>query len=418
MSNRNTGAAPLLIWGALVLFYFYQFIARSSFPTVLTDEYMRHFVIDTTGVGVLASCYYFVYTFMQIPAGIVIDKYSSRYIGTMATFVCALGVLIFVATTNCYVAGVGQMFVGFGSAFAFLLALKAISMWFPSDKITVMSSYTMSIGCLGPVVGGPLVSHVVKAHDWTSVMKIFGVLGIIFALVVWYIVKDKPSEGKQDDQQFALVESLKMILTSPQAWVLALFTMMLYAPLSALGDLWGVAFLKSAYGVDSTVAAFANNMIYVGTVIGSPIFAYLAILMGSYKKPMMIGMATAALSLGIVIFFSSIPIEAVFVLFFITGFSCGAMLSYPLAMSSFPKSVGGTLSGFINMMSMVSGVVLMPFIGWIINLCWDGTIENGVKIYKVADYRCGLSAVIVFLVVGVLVSMLIKDRSPRDVGVE
>jgi MFS family permease len=304
------------------------------------------------------------------------------------------------------------MLVGFGSAFAFLLALKTITTWFPPQKITLMSSYTMSVGCLGPVVGGPLVAHIVKSNAWTDVMMIFGIAGVLFAAFVWLIMIDKPQEHAEHEK-FTLWQALKIILSSKQAWILALYTMMLYAPLSALGDLWGVAFIKNAYGVDSTVAAFANNMIYVGMVIGAPFFAYLALRMDSYKKPMIIGAFMATIALGIVIGCTGIPIEAVFVLFFVTGFSCGAMLGYPLAMAIFPKAIGATVSGFINMMSMVSGVILMPLIGWIINLCWDGTLENGVKIYKDADYRWGLSAVIVFLVLGILLALIMKDHSPK-----
>lgn len=412
MSNRLKSASPIIMWAVLVVFYFYQFIARSSFPTVLTDEYMRHFLLDAAGVGTLASCYYFVYTFMQIPAGLIIDKYSTRLIAALSTGICALGVLVFVATTNCYVAGFGQMLVGFGSAFAFLLALKTITTWFPPQKITLMSSYTMSVGCLGPVVGGPLVAHIVKSNDWTDVMMIFGIAGVLFAVFVWLIMIDKPQEH-EEHEKFTLWQALKIILSSKQAWILALYTMMLYAPLSALGDLWGVAFIKNAYGVDSTVAAFANNMIYVGMVLGAPFFAYLALRMDSYKKPMIIGALMATVALGIVIGCTGIPIEAVFVLFFVTGFSCGAMLGYPLAMAIFPKAIGATVSGFINMMSMVSGVILMPLIGWIINLCWDGTLENGIKIYKDADYRMGLSAVVVFLTLGIVLALIMKDHSPK-----
>ena len=128
---------------------------------------------------------------------------------------------------------------------------------------------------------------------------------------------------------------------------------------------------------------------------------------------MILGAVMATVALGIVIGCTGIPIEAVFVLFFITGFACGAMLGYPLAMAIFPKAIGATVSGFINMMSMVSGVILMPLIGVIIDLCWDGTLENGIKIYKVSDYRIGLSAVVVFLALAILFSLIMKDHSPK-----
>ena len=95
--NNKAAFPPIVMWIALLVFYIYQFIARSAFPTVLTDQYMKFFNLDAKGVGALASCYYFVYTFAQIPVGILIDKCSIRLIGTLATATCATGVLIFIA---------------------------------------------------------------------------------------------------------------------------------------------------------------------------------------------------------------------------------------------------------------------------------------------------------------------------------
>jgi MFS family permease len=129
---------------------------------------------------------------------------------------------------------------------------------------------------------------------------------------------------------------------------------------------------------------------------------------------MITGISLAAVSMSAVIFCSQLPLEAIFCLFFLTGFASGAMLAYPLGMVIFSPAISATVSGFINMASMVSGVILMPLIGYIINSSWDGTIENGVKVYSVNDYRLGLTAVLVFLVVGVFLSLAIKDKSPKE----
>ncbi|MDR0677936.1 MAG: MFS transporter [Holosporaceae bacterium] len=403
---------PFAMWWAALLFFFYQFIARSSFPTILTEQFMEYFQINAAGMGVLASCYYWAYTFMQVPSGIIIDKVSVRVIATMAVLASSCGIFLFVSTSNYYVASAGQMLFGFGSSFAFILTLKIITIWFPAKEIPIKTSYTMAIGGLGPFIGGPTVSYLVEKISWLSLIRIFAAFGIFLSLVMWFLVKDKKLSSENQEKKIALMDSLKTIVTSEQVWVLALFTTMLYAPLSALGDLWGVSFIKKAYGVDSTMAALVNNMLYIGMVVGSPTFAYMAVFWNSYKKPMILGMSLAAICFGAVISFPQLPIQAIFVLFFLTGFACGAMLSYPLAMIMFPHSMGATVSGFINMASMVSGIILMPLIGYIINLSWDGTIENGVRVYSVNDYRLGLVSVFIFLVIGIFLSLMVKDRSP------
>ncbi|MDR1982612.1 MAG: MFS transporter [Holosporaceae bacterium] len=406
---------PFVMWYTVLLFFFYQFIARSSFPTVLTEQFMEYFRIDAAGMGVLASCYYWAYTLMQVPSGMIIDKVSVKTIATVATAISACGILLFVSTPNYYTAGFGQMLFGFGSSFAFILTLKIITIWFPASEVPVKTSYTMAIGGLGPFIGGPTVSYLVTKISWISLIKIFAIFGLFLSLIMWLVIRDKERlPVNKEEKKVSLMDSLGMILTSKQVWVLALFTTMLYAPLSALGDLWGVSFIRKAYNVDSTMAALANNMLYIGMVIGSPTFAYMAVFWNSYKKPMTLGISMAAICFGAVVFLPQLPIQAIFCLFFFTGFSCGAMLSYPLAMMIFPYSVGATVSGFINMASMVSGIILMPLIGYIINLSWDGTIENGIRVYSVNDYRLGLISVFVFLVIGIFLSLIVEDRSPRQ----
>jgi len=414
-STKRSSCLALVIWSTLAAFYFYQFIARSSFITVLTSEFMQYFNIDTAGIGFLGSCYYWIYTLMQIPAGIIVDKYSSKLVATLATLTCSFGLFVLVLTSNSYVAGFGEMLMGFGSAFAFVLIVKAIVTWFPTDKVAIMTSFAMSVGTLGPVLGGPGVARIVESHHWINVIKAYCFVGVGLAMLIWFVVKDKETKNKDDQSENGLMDAIKVIISSKQAWVLGLITMAIYAPLSALGDMWGVMFIKVAYGLNSESAAWANNMLYLGVVIGSPLFAYSATLLKSFKKPMMAGAIGAFIFLSIIVYLSDyINTYSLFVLFFLTGFSCGSMLAYPLALALFPKSIGATVTGFVNMMSMVSGIILMPTVGGIIEYLWDGAIENGIQIYKLSNFRWGLMPVLVFLGFGIVLSFFIKDRSPSE----
>jgi MFS family permease len=321
-------------------------------------------------------------------------------------------VLLFVATSNCYVAGVGQMMVGFGSAFAFSLALKSIVTWFPAKSVALMTSCTISIGSLGPVIGGPALSMLVKSFDWTSVLEVFSLVGLLIAFLAWMKVRGKklPPVGKSGG--ISLFDSLKMIVMSSQLWVLSIFTMMIYSPLSALGDLWGISFIKKVYGVDATTAAFMNNMLYVGFIIGTPSFAALAKAWGSYKKPMLSAIISATVLFGIITF-ANVPVNVAFILFLLLGFCCGAVLAFPLALEIFPAAIGATVTGFVNMACMMSGVILMWLIGWILDLSWNGAMENGLKVYSMTDYRCALSSVLVFLVIGIGFALFIRDKSHK-----
>jgi MFS family permease len=409
--NKGNKLASAM-WITILVLFFYQFIARSAFPTVLTEQFMKYFRIDATGMGMLTGCYYWVYTLMQIPAGVLADRVGLRRIAVISAGMCSGGVLLFISTSDPYVAGVGEVMLGFGSSFVFLMALKVISTYFPAEEVAMKSSLTMSVGCAGPVIGGPAVAFLVNHFDWISLIKVFAIFGLILTVILGIIMKNAESSEKQQPGE-PLFESLKKVVTSRQLWILSLYSMAQYAPLSALGDLWGVQFLKKACEIDAATASAANNMLYVGIVIGAPVFAHLAGIWDSYKKPMIIGIVGETLGMALILMCNGLPLQAAFFLFFTTGFCSGSMLAFPLAAMIFPSSLKATVSGFVNMVCMVSGVILMPLVGYIVNQCWDGTVENGVKVYGINDFRLGLTSVLVFLAAGVVLSLMIEDRSPK-----
>ena len=401
------------IWSCAVVYYFYCFIARSSFVTVLANDFMRFYQIDAAGLGALGSCYYWVYTCMQIPVGMICDRFSLRKVATLMCIITSIGVFTMVATSNCYIAGIGEMIIGFGSAFAFILCLKIITSWFPENKIAIMTAYTMSLGAFGPVVGGPAVSFITDHFDWRTVIMVYSGIGLLLAVAIWGIVRDAPKSEHTEHNEQPIMQTLISILKSKQTWILAIFTMAMYAPLSALGDLWGVQFVETVFKTDRMSAAIANNMLYIGLMLGAPLFAYLAGVVDSYKKMMIIGILGEAIFLGIAVGVGGLPAWTAFVLFFIVGLCTGGMLTYPLALALFPQQVGATVSGFINMSSMVSGIILMPLVGWIVNLSWDGTMLDGMKVYSATDFKMGVAAVVAFICLGVISTLFIKDRSPK-----
>jgi MFS family permease len=308
------------------------------------------------------------------------------------------------------------MLVGLGAAPAFISIIKVVVTYFPEEKRPIFLSYSQSLGCLGPVIFGPLLATIVKNVEWRSVMFVFSLLGLALAFFIWKTIGSSSQGAKtaQEDQEtsVSLVKSLKAAFKSPQIWVLALFSMMQYVPLCALADLWGTSFIKKLYSADTAVCSLANNMIYVGLVCGNPFFAYLAVAMNSYKKPMCIAIFSCFVIFGAIMFIPNIPLGIMFALFFLMGFTCGAMLAFPLATALFDKTMAATISGFINMVCMLSGVISMPLIGYLIDLSWDGVVQNGMRIYRIEDFRFGFMSVLTALFLGFLLSLIIKDKAP------
>lgn len=381
---------------------------------------MQYFSIDAGQCGILGSSYYIAYTIAQIPAGIIVDRYNIRYTATIAIALCAIGLALFVSTTNFHLACLGQMIVGLTSAFAFIATVKTVTEWFPLEKRAMMTSCTISIGCMGPVIFGPSVAHIAENFYWKNVILIFAGFGLILAVAAWCVVRSRKDHTDARDtepkEHVPISTIVKTLTTSPQIWILSLLTLAQYAPLSALGDMWGAVFIKTAYNVSYTEASAANNMLYAGMIVGPLAFAYIATRLGSYKKAIILGIVMCTLSFSAIEFCSNLRLEAVFALLLVVGFSAGAMLAYQLGTIMYPNYMAGIVVSIINMASMISGIILMPMVGALMKLSWNGAMENGLEIYSAADYRCGFLSVLVSLAIGTVLAFFVKDHRPEIDG--
>lgn len=406
---------PMLVWALLALFFLYQYVARSSIPTTLTDNIMLHFGLDSAGVGALLGCYYYAYTFMQVPAGILLDKFGTRSIAAIAASLCAVGLYVFVCTTSTFVGAVGQTLVGVGSAFAFLTLIKYINSWFSPSQATTMTSVSAAFGPIGPVCAGPAIAVLAHQMDWKDLITGFSFIGIGLAAALYLLVRDRKDVTENADKS-SLKDSILFILKSRQIWILSIYSLTIYAPVSALADLWGVSFLKATYpGINTAEASFASNMMYIGLIFGCPLLGVFSNYKKSHKFALVFAALVCLVPFGFILM-CHVSYTMMCVLLFITGLGAsGCALVFASAMQCIPSSMCGITSGFVNTLSMLSGVILQPLIGFIVKESWDGRLENGLPIYQASDYTMGLSSVMAFLVICLVSSFFLKETYKKEV---
>jgi hypothetical protein len=97
-------------------------------------------------------------------------------------------------------------------------------------------------------------------------------------------------------------------------------------------------------------------------------------------------------------------------LFLLSGALLGCMvLVYPLAGETNRIELSGTAYAFCNMFAVGSGGLFQPFIGWLLDLGWDGTIDNGVRVYSAEAYGWAFSVLLVFLACGIAATLAIRE---------
>ncbi|MBL9029919.1 MAG: MFS transporter [Caedimonas sp.] len=417
--EKKRGALPWIIWGCGGLFYFYQFIIRAS-PSYMTEELMQSFQVHGLALGALVSFYYYAYAPMQIPLGLLLDRFGSRRVLITSCSLCILGSMMFASSHTLTIACAGRFLMGVGSAGAWIGSLKLATLWFPADRMGVIIGATMFLGTMGPFFGGPLLANLVNYAGWRQAMYLLGAIGTLLVIFMWVFLSDRspdsPSVSAEAQPPESILKSLQKVFFVRQVWINAAFAMLMYVPIAAFADLWGVTFIQDLYHVEKPLAASVISCVYFGMSMGAFVSAYFSDRIGSRRLPMMIGVIGSLITYSLIIYMPGISLTIMYGLTFLTGFFfTGQLMCFASAVEMVPVSSSGVVVGFTNMVVMLSGVIFQPFVGWLLDssrrMAQDAPLHS--SIYTLQDWRFSLTSIVICLVIALFLVIFIKETHPK-----
>jgi sugar phosphate permease len=401
-----------LVWICASLFYLYECILRVS-PSVMTEGLMRDFSLTSTSLGVLVSFYLYSYTILQVPCGVMVDALGPRKIITISAALCSIGAYFFGVADSLYLAQFGRFLIGAGSACAFISCCKISAEWFSPSKFAIMSGMTTMMGTVGGTFGGPPFAWLVNnGGGWRTSMLLMAVAGVFVTIFSWVMIKDYPDNRKSSiSKELPLNRSLAILLKNPQVWLIALFGSLMWLPIIAFAEIWGVPYLMYTYDITNEYASFATSMIFVGFSIGSPLTAWLSDYFESRLKAMRFSATCLLFIFSAIVFGPEVPLFVMFILLFLAGVcNGGQVLAFACVKEISPRRVSGTAVGLTNMVVMMSGVVFQPLLGKLLDCCWDGAINiDGIRLYSVSAYQSAIIAIPAALAVCWLILRFVKE---------
>ncbi|MGQ3892834.1 MFS transporter [Legionella sp. CNM-4043-24] len=403
---------PWIVWGLGCVFYFYESLLQVS-PSVMGAELMRDFAITSQTLGFLSGIYYYSYSPMQLPCGVMMDRFGPRCMLTIATAVCALSTIAFGVTNSLFMASMARLMIGFGSAFAAVGTMKLAANWFPSERFALLTGLMVTVGMLGAISGETPLALLVDNHGWRQSMNIMGIIGIVLAVLIFLIAKDHPPRSvKATHHEPTPVHepmwaSLIAILKNRQLWLIATYGGLMYMATPVFCGLWGVPFLMYKMHIAKSAAANYVSLVFVGWAIASPLWGIYSNRIGLRKPPMYFGAVGALLTS---ILFIYAPIESGWMmgsLLLAFGlFSAGFLCAFSVAKELCSNHYVATGLGFMNMLNMVGIAVAQPLIGFILDKFWAGEMLNNVRVYPLHAYYIGLA----ILPIGILIALLILPK--------
>ncbi len=407
---------PWFMWALATAFYCYETLLQVS-PGVMVSDLMKAFSANASQLGLLAAVYFYAYSSMQIPVGILIDRLGPRRLLTIATLTCGIGTLIFGSAHFLLLAAVGRLFIGLGSAFAVVGCMHLCATWLPLRFFATLTGIMVTMGMLGAIGGEAPLSLMVGHFGWRESLMIFGIVGLILSVLMWSFVRDKKVIPIENSKQTPLFSGLKLILRNKQNLIVATYGALMFAPTTTFGGLWGVPFLMQFYHLKRPISATLVSMLFIGWAVGSPFFGMLSDRIGRRKFPMVIGSYGALITLVIILFVPHLPLFLLGALLFCFGlFSSGFLPSFSIIREINPSYVNATSIGFMNAFNMLTGAILQPLVGFILDLTWHGGMVNGVREYTISSFHTGLILLPIGLLIAILILPFIKETHCRQLS--
>jgi len=410
-----------VVWALAALFYFYEFLIRVA-PTVMVSELMSAFGVTATAIGTLSAFYFFTYGPLQLPVGILTDRYGARKLLALASLIAGLGSLLFAIAQEYWVAALGRCFMGIGSAFAFVCMIYISSHWFKESKRGILIGLANGAGMIGAIMGEGPLRLVMHSYGWRLSLFGLGLFGVFLALFIYLLVRNGPQkilekEVKNKKRPIPIRKKLSAVCHCHQNWLVAMVSLFSYVATPGFAGLWGIPFIHNLYNISIELSGFAVSMIFVGWAIGGPLFGQISDRLKTKKPILIFSGVICAFLIAWIIYIPNLPLPLLFTLLFLLGLVSGAqLLTYGYAIDVSPDFAKATSTAFTNFVAIMGSAVMQMLIGILLDLQWTGNMAQGVRVYSDSAYILAMTCFPICFLISAFLSLFLqkKTKKPRS----
>jgi MFS family permease len=393
------------------MFFFYAWVLRVA-PSVMIDELMRDFAIGAAAVGNLSAFYFYGYAGMQVPVGMMIDRFGPRRLMTTAGCVCAIGCLVFAWSDGLASASVGRFLIGASAAFSLVGAMAVAGQWFSARRFALLSGLAMMMGMAGGVFGQAPLRLVVERLDWRATVMLTGLGGLAIAISAWATVRDRRRGSGGIGRVFA---GLGRVLWNRQTWLIAIAGLGTTGPLLGFAGLWGVPYLATTHGLDRATAASITSALFIGWGVGAPLVGWYSDRIGLRRPPFIAGLVLCTASMAALVYVPGLPVTGIVALCFLCGFGGSSQIvGFAAVREHNAAGLAGTAIGFVNGAVTGAGALYQPLLGWLLDLAWGGEMHAGARIYDAAAYRSAFGVLVAGSFIGLLCTLAMRETNCRQ----
>ncbi len=415
VESKSSAFQPWLVVFSAALFFFFEFMQLNMF-NALNPYFIKAFSVSAAQLGSLSANYFYATVLFLIPAGLLLDRFSTRKILIIAMLICLLCTFAFAASHVLWQAALCRFITGLGASFCLLSCVRLASRWFPPHKMALVIGLVVTFAMVGGMVAQAPFTLLSDSIGWRNTLFLDAGVGVLMWFMIIACVRDYPPEqakklvGQQEHvQSLGMWRSLFLVLKNLQNWLAGLYTSLINLPIFLLGAMWGSMYLVQIRHLTRPQASVVTSMIFIGTIVGSPLLGNLSDRIGRRRLPMVVG---AILSLCTILLLMYAPhlsmISLIFTFLALGFFTSVQIISYPLVVESNPLALTGVAESIASVLIMAGGFS-QPFFGWLMGLHWQHTMVNNLPVYSVSDFRLAFAIMPVGFIIALLATWRIRE---------
>lgn len=382
--------------------------SQRTAPGLITDQLISDFNVTATTIGLLSSIQFFVYTTLQIPMGIFVDRYGPNLFLISGAFLTGIGTIIYSLSKYELILFLGRILTGIGDATIWVSLVLILSQWFNKKDFSRLIGVAGMTGSLGFLLATVPFSAFVHSKGWRMSFLSVGILLCLIAILLYVVLVKKPSQRffeKTELRNERTMDILRRIFSTRQAWALFMCHFGVVGGYIGFIGSWAVPYGMDMYGMSRLDASQLIMISLIGALIGAPMIGWLSGRLEKIKLPYIVFHIIIFMCWSTFLLFKGQPPYALLIiLFFVIGFGFGSnSLTFSAVRLSFPIKESGLVSGFANTGGFLSAVLLPSIFGKVLDLSQSSTGE------VVAGYFYGFITPVLFSLVGLVGVLLLRE---------